>query len=215
MAVRYIDIHTHRRAADALCVVSYGLGRDEIPAEPGRPFSAGIHPWDAAGMTAPELVGFIDYLCEAPLAAVGEAGLDYVHGGNRGRQAGVFRAQCEVARERGLPVIVHCVRAHNDLFPVLEEFAGVDFILHGYMGSPELTRRLLDAGCYFSLGERSLGSEKTLRSLVSLPADRIFAETDESPVPVAEVYRSLARAKGMDEGLLAGAIEANYIKVFR
>lgn len=214
MPVRYIDIHTHRRRADALCVVSYGLGRDAVPADPGRPFSAGIHPWDAAGAGPTELAGFLDYLRRAPLAAVGEAGLDYIHGGDRATQAVVFRAQCTVARERGLPVIVHCVRAHNDLFPILEEFAGVYFILHGYTGSPELTRRLLGAGCCFSCGERSLASEKTLRSLESVPTGRIFAETDEASAPVAEIYAGLARAKGVALEPLAAAIEANYIKVF-
>lgn len=69
--------------------------------------------------------------------AVGETGLDFVHGPAREVQFGALRAQLRIARERGLPVVLHCVRAFE---PLMRELAACEpraVIFHGFIGSPE------------------------------------------------------------------------------
>lgn len=210
----YIDIHTHLRREGVLCLVSYGLGRDNIPSDPGGPFSAGIHPWDAGGITSDMLENYTAYLMDASIQAVGEIGLDYMRGGDRERQKYVFKAQLDIAAQRSLPVIVHCVRAFNDLFPLLRLYPGTPFILHGYTGSPELTSRVMEAGCYFSLGERSIGSAKTVMAFEKVPVSRIFAETDDSDISIEHIYKRIAEIKNTDVEELMAVISDNYKKIF-
>ncbi|MCD7969207.1 MAG: TatD family hydrolase [Alistipes sp.] len=215
MGIPYINIHTHTRTPDALCVVSYGLGRGAIPAMPGNPYSAGIHPWDAGSTDDGKLAGFLEYLETADIAAVGEAGLDKVKGGDMERQQEVFRKQIEIAARRKLPVIVHCVKAYNELFGIVRDYPGTPFILHGYTGSPEQTARALDCGCYISAGLRSVRSPKTVQALQTVPADRIFTETDEADIPVRIVYERLAEIKNVQINELSDIINDNFNRLFR
>lgn len=61
----------------------------------------------------------------------------------------------ELAADRSLPVIIHCVRTYNDLIPILRHYPHVTPVIHGFTGSPELAERLLQAGGYLSFGHRT------------------------------------------------------------
>ena len=78
------------------------------------------------------------------------------------------------AANRSLPVIIHCVRAYNDLIPILRHYPHVTPVIHGFTGSPELAERLLQAGGYLSFGHRTAASPKTRQALAAVPVDRGF-----------------------------------------
>ena len=154
-------------------------------------------------------------ICSRPgFAAVGETGLDFVHGPSREVQTEALRAQLRLARERGLPVVLHCVRAFE---PLMRELAASEpraVIFHGFIGSPEQARQALAKGYCLSFGERTFASPKTLAALRGTPLSQLFLETDDSPVPIAEIYARAAEAKGVPEEELQRAILDNYKRIF-
>ena len=146
--------------------------------------------------------------------AVGETGLDFVRGADRAAQLSALRTQLRLARERGLPVVLHCVRAFE---PLMRELAASEpraVIFHGFIGSPEQARPALAKGYCLSFGERTFASPKTLAALRGTPLSQLFLETDDSPVPIAEIYARAAEAKGVPEEELQRAILDNYKRIF-
>ena len=146
--------------------------------------------------------------------AVGETGLDFVHGPAREVQFGALRAQLRIARERGLPVVLHCVRAFE---PLMRELAACEpraVIFHGFIGSPEQAQQALAKGYFLSFGERAFASPKTLAALRETPLSQLFLETDDSPVPIAEIYARAAEARGVPAEELQRATLANYKRTF-
>ncbi|MCL2561135.1 MAG: TatD family hydrolase [Rikenellaceae bacterium] len=197
--MQFIDIHTHKIYHDGTI----------------SPPSAGVHPWDAADV---DLAKELEYLSHAPVAAIGEVGLDYARArdmADRTRQQTVLRAQLAVAGRRALPVVIHCARAWGDMLPILSEYTLAAVIFHGYIGSPRQTAALLTRdGYYLSFGVRSLHSPKTVQSLRLTPPDRLFAETDDDPTPISDIYCQIADIKDMPLDALIGAIERSYEKLF-
>ena len=87
-------------------------------------------------------------------------------------------------------------------------------IFHGFIGSPEQARQALAKGYCLSFGERTFASPKTLAALRGTPLSQLFLETDDSPVPIAEIYARAAEAKGVPEEVLQRAILDNYKRIF-
>ena len=192
MTAQFVNIHTHRPTGRGI----------ELR-------TAGIHPWDADK----EDIAALGTL-PADVQAIGETGLDYARGAGRQRQLAAFRAQLALARERRLPVVLHCVRAFE---PVMLELAAREpraVIFHGFIGSPEQAARAVAAGYYLSFGPRSLRSPRTVRALGSIPTQRLFLETDDAPATIESVYATAARLLGMPLDRLKETIYNNYLHIF-
>ena len=188
----YVNIHTHRPTGSGI----------ELR-------TACVHPGHADMQE-------VATLCErlSDVQAVGETGLDFVHGPAREVQFGALRAQLRIARERGLPVVLHCVRAFE---PLMRELAACEpraVIFHGFIGSPEQAQQALAKGYFLSFGERAFASPKTLAALRETPLSQLFLETDDSPVPIAEIYARAAEARGVPAEELQQATLANYKRTF-
>jgi TatD DNase family protein len=208
----FIDIHTHKFYDDGtIFLYSRSLWRDPEPPA-GTLFSAGMHPWNAS---VGDLDAVLEYLEAAPLAAVGEVGLDYATEIPREVQNEVFRRQLEVAEKRGLPVVIHCVRAFYDVISQLKEHDLRAVVFHGFTGSPQEAAEAVKRGYYLSFNERSLASPKTVESLRQVPVASIFAETDTASEHVSKVYEMIAEARGVAVGQLKPAIADNFNRIFR
>lgn len=85
------------------------------------------------------------------------------------QQEELFRAQLELAERRGLPVVLHCVRAFEPVMKELERHHLRAVIFHGFIGSPQQARRALARGCMLSFGERTFASPRTLEALRATP----------------------------------------------
>lgn len=172
-------------------------------AEHGVEFALGVHPW----FLAPVPDDFGDQLDGA--WGVGECGLDRVRG-DLDAQRPVLRAQLEVAVDRDLPVILHCVRAHRELIQELERFQGVRGILHSYSGPVELIARYADCGLSFGFGGAVTWPEarKVHARVRAVPADRLCLESDgpdqawegrrggrSEPADVARIAEAVARIR--------------------
>ena len=121
--------------------------------------------------------------------AIGEIGIDYHYEDiPRDLQLKAFRMQMELARELGLPVIVHEREAHEDGMAVVREFPDVTGVFHCYSGSAEMARQLVDKGWYIGFtGVLTFkNARKAIETAQAIPIDRIVLETDcpyMAPVP--------------------------------
>ncbi len=197
MKAGFVDIHTHRPTGQAI----------ELR-------TAGIHPWDAERAGSEALAALERDLQDPAVQAVGEIGLDFASKADPEAQRRLFRAQLELAVRAGLPAVLHCVRAFEETMRLLREREPRAVIFHGFIGSPEQARRAVERGYCLSFGERSLASPRTVEALRSTPLAHLFFETDESPVPIEEIYRRASGATGIGIDCLKRATTENYRRIF-
>ena len=144
--------------------------------------AVGSHP-DVADEVNEDVLNEYRRLCaENPkVKAIGEIGLDYHYEDiPREIQLKAFRAQMALARELGLPVIVHERDAHEDGMKVVEEFPEVTGVFHCYSGSTEMAKWLVNRGWYIGFtGVLTFkNARKALEVAAAIPMDRIVLETD-------------------------------------
>ncbi|MEZ4317536.1 MAG: TatD family hydrolase [Myxococcota bacterium] len=187
----------------------------------GGHFALGIHPW-VADACAPRCGALLDALDALPTPdAAGEIGLDRNAPGFGSTQEAVARAQLERARARGLPVVLHCVKAHGALLDLLEAHGPLPAggLVHAFAGSPEVAARYVALGLCLSFGPAVLGSPRGLRAFAATPPGRRLLETDApdgapEPAALVELAASLARSgMGTASGLL-DETEANARRLF-
>ena len=154
--------------------------------------AVGSHP-DAADEVNEEVLEEYRKLCKLnpKIKAIGEIGLDYHYEDiPRELQLKAFRAQMALAKELGLPAIVHERDAHEDGMAVVREFPEVTGVFHCYSGSTEMARQLVDKGWY--IGFTGVLTFKNARKAVevaaSIPLERIVLETD-CPYMAPEPFR--------------------------
>ena len=190
-----VDIHTHIRSSVGLQSV-YNVPLEHLHAmllsNVEGFFSAGIHPWKVTPRFAAGVELLEALLADRRLVAVGECGLDKQAQAPLHVQAQVFELQAGLAEEFHKPLIIHCVGCFNELLQLKKRLKPTQlWIVHGFRGKPQLADQLLRAGCALSFGERFNPA-----SVQVTPLDRLYVETDESPLPIADLYVRVAAAKG-------------------
>lgn len=195
--------------------------------------SVGIHPHEADQHA--------DLGREALLAAsenprvigIGESGLDYYYDhSDREVQRRLFRMHIDVARETGLPLIIHTRDAEDDTFQILEEEmekGAFPALIHCFTASDEFGAKVLDLGLTISIsGIVTFKNAKSLQTTATkVPEDRLMVETDSpflAPVPhrgkkcepayVADTASFVADLRGIEAEQLAEQTSANFIKLF-
>lgn len=190
MIAKYVDIHTH-------------LPRPEVLS----PSMSGIHPWDAEQYKS--LPHF--EACDI----IGETGLDYAREVNRNAQQLLFEAHLAAAERLHKPIVLHVVRSFEEVMRTLRQYDLQGVVFHGFIGSKEQAARCIARGYYLSFGERSLRSPKCREVIASLPADRLFCETDDRATPTIEqIYAEVATLRTTTVEELMTQIVDNYEKLF-
>lgn len=167
------DIHSHSRRGPATVTnLEYGAEIDTAPGEAW--YSVGFHPWDTVGGAQPDMEYLRRMASDSRVVAVGEAGIDRLRGGDAAAQREAFRLQALLAEEVGKPLIIHCVRAWDDIIALHRELKPrVEWIIHGFRGGREQARQLLAAGFMLSLGERHAPGAEDF-----IPEERRYRESD-------------------------------------
>ncbi len=139
------------------------------------------------------------------LVAVGEIGLDhFVPGLDRERQARFYTAQLKLARDAGLPVLLHVRRSADSLLRGLRRIAVLGGIAHAFNGSAVQARQFVERGFRLGFGG-TLTFDRALqiRALATaLPETALVLETDAPDIPPQWLYRTAAER-------LAGANSRN------
>ncbi|MBO5079072.1 MAG: TatD family hydrolase [Oscillospiraceae bacterium] len=153
--------------------------------------AVGSHPDSADEVDEGVIAQYRQLCCHEKVKAIGEIGLDYHYEDiPREIQKKAFILQMELARETGLPVIVHERDAHDDGLQIVKDFPEVSGVFHCYSGSAEMARQLVDLGWYIGFtGVLTFkNARKAVETAQSIPLERIVLETD-CPYMAPEPFR--------------------------
>ena len=210
--MKFYDIHTHRICPEnkksIINVSPFEFEKAKAMCE-NCFFSCGIHPWDSENSET-QMARLLEIAGDSCIVAIGEAGLDKMRGALLDSQLSVFKKQIELSENLKKPLVIHCVKAWNELINVRHEIKPTQpWIIHGYRGKPELTKQLVSEGFLFSAG-----SKINEQSVSLIPLTSLFCETDESEMDIREIYEQTATAIGVDIQELALTVTKNVRKVF-
>lgn len=190
----------------------------------------GVHPHEAK-KAHPGYIGELTELARDPkVVAIGEIGLDYHYDFSpREVQKEVFEKQLLLAKDLGLPVVVHCREALSDVLEILKKSGVKKGLLHCYTGTLKEAQDFLELGFYFSFGGMlTFKKAEDLRKVAKgLPKERVLVETDcpylspepfrgrrNDPTRLVYVVRSLAGIWGISEEEVAEITRNNAIELF-
>ncbi|MEQ9337136.1 MAG: TatD family hydrolase [Miltoncostaeaceae bacterium] len=218
-------------------IVTIGMGEDSSRRAvalterfPGVFAAVGVHPHDAGSFTAADPVWMRELSAHPKVVAIGECGFDhhYDHASHEDQER-AFRAQIALAREVGLPLVIHTREATEDTMRVLgEDAAGLPVILHCF-SIPERLDDAVERGYMLSLaGPVTYKRSHDLQRAAALaPLDRLLVETDSPylapeprrgrpnrPANVAHTLRFVAALRDMPAEDLDAATSANAARIF-
>lgn len=194
-----------------------------VSAQAGVSVAVGVHPWWVPELAArgPSALG--DAVAELESAArslgavaLGECGLDAARVDRNGPelelQRTAFEAQLEVARDVGLPVVLHVVRAHEAALASLRRLGvpAAGGVVHGFSGSLGLAEEYTRLGLYVGIGCQvtSTASRKLREVAARLPLERLLIETDAPDQRPRSTRALAARGRPVDLALVAEAVAA-------
>jgi TatD DNase family protein len=202
------DFHTHREGQPYSILQAGGT---KIVA--GIPVSVGIHPWEVARNWEAAFEKIKQEATQNPrVLAIGEAGFDRLKGPEISLQKAAFYAHANLAAQLEIPLILHCVKAHDLLMEYLKSTKNPPAILwHGWNQKPELARQLLPFPVFFSFGKQLLQpSSNAVQWLSACPLDRVFFETDDSGVEIDSIYQAASLLLQLPVTKLADQVIANW-----
>lgn len=166
----------------------------------GLAYALGIHPLYVGQSADDDLPALRQALqgglADPRLVAVGEIGLDYfVPGLDPERQERFYVAQLEMARDAGLPVILHVRRSADGLLKALRRIKVTGGIAHAFNGSDQQAQTFIDLGFKLGFGG-ALTFDRALqirRLATELPLSAIVLETDAPDIPPHWLYKTAAQ----------------------
>jgi len=186
--------------------------------------AVGIHPHDAKAADSRALEELRGLARQEKVVAIGETGLDFHYNfSQQPDQKRVFEAHLEIAREIGLPAVIHSREAFDETMEILDRCGGglKGVVFHCFSGSAEQAHMVLDRGYFVSFtGVVTFkNAEVTRQAAQAVPLDRLMIETDcpyMSPEPVRSrkpnepalmlhTAQFLAQLKGIGVDALAAA----------
>lgn len=155
---------------------------------------AGLHPCSVDEGWETEVVHAAHLLESSPedYVAVGEIGIDlYWKRDTLPHQRDAFVAQIRLAKKHGLPIVIHCREAFDEIFEVLEaeKGGGLRGVFHCFTGSAEQARQAISYGLALGIGGVvTFKNGQIDKSLEKISPEYIVLETD-APFLAPEPYR--------------------------
>jgi TatD DNase family protein len=195
--------------------------------------TVGMHPHDAKDVGDEEIDALRQLATNRKVIAVGETGLDYYYNHSpRQIQRRVFTRFIHLARQTGLPIVVHEREAATEAAELLKGEGGGTLlgVIHCFTGDYEAAVRYLNMGLNLSFtGIITFKNADALREVVrKVPLDRLLVETDSpylTPIPhrgkrnepayVRLVAECIARIKNIPVEEVASITTANTRALFR
>ncbi len=148
--------------------------------------------------------------------AVGEAGFDKIKGPAMDLQKKTFEEQVLIAEEHKKPVVIHCVRAWEELLAEHKKLKPLTpWLVHGFRGKKELALQLISRGIYLSFWFDFITRPEAASLLKSLPVDHIFLETDGSGTDIRDIYIKVSGDLGLTVNELKSQIFSNFNEFFK
>ena len=211
----FLDIHTHSTSSShqVFAIQNKYPSSDEL----STPFSVGIHPWFLKKETFEiELFLLEEKLQHENCYAIGECGLDKAIDVDFDFQKEVFIQQIHLSEKYQKPMILHCVRAFQEIIELKKQFSPKQtWILHGFQKSKQLAERFLFNGIFLSFGEAVLSKSDLQNVILDFPLDYLLIETDNSEVSIELIYQKIAAIKNIEIEVLKEKIQANFNTIFK
>jgi TatD DNase family protein len=210
----FINTHTHSQLYDAkIEVVNLAVGSTDKP----NYYSYGMHPWFIQPETwqyrLEELENVVN---EKRCIAIGECGLDKLSKVSFALQLEVFNEQIRIANRVNKPLIIHCVKAFNELINCLTHGDNkVPVIIHGFNNNENIARVMVNEGFYFSFGKALLGYDSNAaRAIKNVGRKNFFLETDDADISIKYIYKKASELLGIDEEIVQQQLQSNFERVF-
>jgi TatD DNase family protein len=199
--------------------------------------AVGIHPNSAAAAGPKDWEQISDLSAHPRAVAIGETGLDrYRDYTPLSLQQEYFQRHIDLARQRGLPLVIHCRDAADDLMPMLRAAAAAGAlkgILHAFSGDARMAAECVELGLYVSFAGNVTYKNKKFGPLRlaahAVPLGRLLIETDcpyltpeplrgrekrNEPAWAVHTARQLADLRGIDLSELERQTTANARRLF-
>lgn len=209
----FIDIHSHHENISGLTILNLSP-REILSLQPtdNKFYSTGIHPWHISTDCEIDLQILTEAAKSKQVIAIGECGLDKLCSSPFELQEMIFRKQIELAEATNKPLIIHCVKAFNELISLKKEIDPVSaWIIHGFRGKKALAEDLIRHGCYLSFGKNIFQLKETISTV---PLARLLLETDDESIEIRERYADAALALGISAEQLQSQLKENFARLF-
>ncbi|MFA7230186.1 MAG: TatD family hydrolase [Victivallaceae bacterium] len=219
----YFDFHTHSTAKsqDVFSCVSIPVEKFkllELPFPENCCYSLELHPWKISDDSKRTFHEFRSLAASPAVSAIGEAGLDRLHGPPLAVQYNLFQQVAELAGQVKKPLVVHSVKCYSELINY-RKYANSDvpWMIHGFNSKPQILEQLLQNGFYVSLGMAGLKRDDLMSFFTANPSwtDRICLETDDSGGDIKSVYDFAALQLNLELQSLKTSMLKLFIKIFR
>lgn len=171
--------------------------------------SVGLHPWDIGDDWEERIRDVATSAKAGNVVMIGECGIDKINSTAALEiQTAIFIKHIEISEKLKKPLLIHCVKAFDTIIALHRKTRPAQqWIIHGFRGKPQLAASLLKEGLYLSLGEHF--NNVTAKTI---PADRLFVESDESIKSIEEIYTAIAKARGCTPQELAEQTRENAVR---
>jgi TatD DNase family protein len=211
----YINAHTHRQIYDAkLELVNLSPDNPDKP----KAYSYGLHPWYIDEQNWEHDFGYLEVAAhEKRCLAIGECGLDKLSKVPFDLQEEVFIKHIVLANKVQKPLVIHCVKAFNELINLLNfNDNTVPVIIHGFNNNENIARILVNEGHFFSFGKALLGYDSNAaKALKTVGRKKFFLETDDADISIKYIYSKASDILGIDEEIVKAQIQSNFETVFK
>ena len=208
----YIDFHTHQHPGQGAYRV-FNLPAHASPKVPGS--SVGIHPYWLETHDVETLKLWVESTLEnKEIVAIGECGIDKRLTTHLTVQTNILNLHIQWAQAYHKPLIIHCVKGHQEVLEALKKANLQEpVIFHGFRGSQQLARQLMDRGYYLGIGD--MQGKPSLQQLArTLPLGHLVLETDDSAASIESVYQSVCEMRGITIDALKMAMMETAMVIF-
>jgi TatD DNase family protein len=210
----FFDVHTHSFSSDKNVFSILNTYPNSLDFT--QPFSIGIHPWFLnTDKIEQELVFVENKLQDKNCFALGECGLDKLIAVDFELQREVFKKQIQISEKYKKPLIIHCVKAHQEIIEIKKEVKPAQvWILHGFNKNKELAESFLKNGIILSFGSAIIKNKKLQEVFLELPISSLLLETDASEFEIQEIYQKASEIKNSSLEDLQEVIRQNFKRIF-
>ena len=201
------DIHTHFHQRNSVSILNTHSSLDAL-------HSRGIHPWNVDENYRLKLRELQTDLQHPFCVALGEIGLDKLCSSDFELQRKAFIQQIELSEEFKLPIIIHCVKASNELFQLKKEIKpSQKWIWHGF-NKVRLLKQTLDIEIIPSFGQAIIRNQPLQQEVSKLNPNQFLLETDTSSFSIETIYKTVAISRNYSLETLQKEQITNFKTIF-
>jgi TatD DNase family protein len=212
----FFDFHTHQRydTAEIVAVENVIVGKETV--EDKKKFSVGLHPLFLENINIDETLRALEEKVKDDNCwSIGECGLDKRAVTTIDTQTAIFVAQIFLAEKYRQPVVIHCVKAFEELIAIKKKYQPkTPMIIHGFNNNEAVFKKLEACGFYFSFGAALLHPESNaVKALRQVSKSKFFLETDDKKIDIRAIYDAASHCLNLDKNIIKSLIINNLWKI--